>query len=334
MPLFLGFSSWRDHIYRWPLRAVLVLLLLPLALVLFAVHCLNLSLGQQQVLHNLSVTAALAAQTVEETLEETSLFERMLANQSGFRDAITRRDSAQLTRVLQESLQLAPNLSQAVVATPDGTLIALVPRNPELVGQSIAHDEGFLGAQQGGWHPYVSGVHLSEGAGQEKVVDVVLPISEDHAVIGVLMVQHEVGKLRLWLQKIRIEPEGFLYLVDHYNQLVAYPFQVLPGRPKVVSDWPPIAQTNPQIGGTLIFRGGRHQERWLAGVHPVSTTGWRVVAVQPERAVFRLLHRTLWPTGLLVGLLVVLFVNVTWQWLLLQRRRVFRRRGAVKQRRA
>ena len=48
--------------------------------------------------------------------------------------------------------------------------------------------------------------------------------------------------------------------------------------------------------------------------HPIGSTGWRVVAVQPEAAVLRLLHRVLWPMGIAVGLLALILVLIGFSW--------------------
>jgi len=314
--------GWQLRAYSKPLRFFSFLVILPLAIVLFMTHRVNVALGRRQALHNLGVTAELAAQIVERTLQETRLFEQMLAAQPVFRQAIQQRDGPQLTKLLQDSLQLVPRLSLAVVSAPDGTILAVFPEDLGVVGQDIAQDDAFRGAQQGGWHQYVSGVHLQEVGSHEKVVEVACPVQAGSEVIGLLMVQFRVGEVRSWFQKIRVEPGGFLYVVDQHDQLVTYPFQVLPGKPTVVSDWPPVAQAVPETGSTLVFRGGRRHELWLAGVHPVGTTGWRIVAAQPEHEVLRLLHSVLWPMGLLVSLLVTILLTVSLQWVQLQRWRL------------
>jgi hypothetical protein len=126
-----------------------------------------------------------------------------------------------------------------------------------------------------------------------------------------------VEEIKSWLQKLRVEPEGFLYVADHRGQLVVYPFQVLPGKPRSVTDWPPVAVPLGEEGASLIFRGSSGK-RWLAGIHPVGDTGWRVVAVQPEAAALRVLSRTLWPTAGLVALLMLLLVILSLRWARLQ----------------
>jgi len=299
---------------EWALRRsppfLVLLVVVPLAVILAVTHHVNVTLGRRQALHNLSVTAQLAAQIVDETLKGTFLVERMLEAQPAFREAVHRQDRGQLNQLLQQLQPFIPKINFALVATTQGEVIAVYPLNPHLIGRSLAQDEGFQDAQRGGWHPYVSAVHLGAGELLEKVVEVVLPLSDEGTVIGLLQIQYRIEEVKSWLQQIRVEPGGFLYVVDHHDQLVVYPFQILPGKPKVVSDWPPVAAT----GTALAFRNGPRHERWLAGIHQVGATGWRVIAAQPERDVLRLLHRTLWPMGLLVAFLLLLIIIVHLQW--------------------
>ena len=133
-------------------------------------------------------------------------------------------------------------------------------------------------------------------------------------MIELIQVQHRVEEVKSWLQKIRVEPDGFLYVVDHRDQLVIFPFQVLPGKPRVVSDWPPVAHPLTADGAALAFTDRRGGRRWLAGAFPIGTIGWRVVAVQPEASALRVLHRVLWPLGILVGLLALILVAVSMRW--------------------
>jgi hypothetical protein len=67
-------------------------------------------------------------------------------------------------------------------------------------------------------------------------------------------------------------------------------------------------------GTTLVFHNDRDNSQWLAGIAPVGDTGWRVVAVQPERAALRVLRQMLWPMGLVVGVLGVLLFGISLRW--------------------
>ena len=312
------FSSWLLKAYRRPLRSLLALVVLPVVAVFVGTQTVSVSLWRQQALRHLAVTARLAAEIVDETIEETLRFEGQLAAQPEFEDAVSRRDRPAMTRHLQAALAFIPRVDLALVISPQGEVLAAFPADLNLVGRTVNEEEPFRGAREGGWHPYVSAVYLREGPEIEKVVGVVLPVEHDGAVVGLLQFQHRVEEVKSWLQKIRVDPEGFLYVVDHHDQLVVYPFQVLPGKPTVVSDWPPVAYPLPPEGGTLIFHDPRSGQRRLAGMHPIETSGWRVVAVQPERAALGVLRRVLWPMGLLVGLLGLLLVAVSLRWAQLQ----------------
>ena len=170
------------------------------------------------------------------------------------------------------------------------------------------------GARDGGWHPYVSAIRVHDEASFEKIVQVAVPIGRAGHLLGLCIIEYRIESVRLWVQHVRVEPEGFIYAVDQHNQLAVYPFQVLPGKPKVVGDWAPIVQPLLPDGFSMSFRDYRLGRQWLAGVYPIGETGWRVVAVQPDDAVLRVLYQIFFPMGVLVLVLLglVLFVSVRW----------------------
>lgn len=310
-----AFSAWLLAAYRRPLLFLLTVVILPLVLVFVAAHIMNVSLWRTQTLSNLHVTARLAAEIVNETLEETFRFEQQLAADPDVQDALRRRDAATLAQHLAQAIAFAPRVDLALAFAPDGQVIAATPESSAQASRSVTEEEPFRGAQAGGWHPYVSAVYLREGPDIEKVVGVVWPVTDPAGrVLGALQFQHRVEEVKSWLQKIRVEPGGFLYVVDHHDQLVVFPFQVLPGKPKVVSDWPTVSHPLSESGGTLIFTGRQDGARWLAGMALIGDTGWRVVAVQPERAALRVLYRLLWLLGFLIALLALLLVGVSMRW--------------------
>jgi hypothetical protein len=310
-------SAWLLRAYRRPLGFLVGLVILPLAVVVLLTHHANVTLGRRQALQNLRMTAQLAAQAVEETLKQTLRLEQLIAAQPLFVEAVQRRDAAYLTDSLRDLLRFAPTLDQALATTPEGDVIASYPsRSPR--ADSLVQQEGFQGAREGGWHPSISPVHLRDQESLEKVVDVICPVQEGKAIVGVLQSQYRIEAIRSWIQRIRVEPEGFLYVVDQRNQLVVFPFQVLPGKPKVVSDWPPVAQPLPEEGAAITFNDLRSRHRWLAGIYPVPGTGWRVVAVQPELAVYRIIHQVFWPLAIVVLLLLGLILGVSVRWARLQ----------------
>lgn len=274
---------------------------------------LNADLWRRYLLHNLSVTSRLAAEIVGETLQETLRFETLLANQQGFLEDVQHRDRQALTRRLQEALPQVPRAEAALVTTLQGEVLASFPDDPSMTPQSIADEEPFIGAQQNGWSPDVSAVYMRGGEAPEKVISIVLPLQAGETLIGLLQVQHRIEDMKVWLQKVRVEPKGFLYVVDHHDQLVVFPLQILPGRPRIVSSWPPVAQPRSPNGSTLAFLDS-HRHPWLAGIQPVGETGWRVVAVQPEHEALRPFHQMCWTLGALVLLLGIVAVLAGMRW--------------------
>lgn len=312
-----AFSGWLLQAYRRPFGFLLAVVILPLGILFAAAQTVNTALWRRQTLHNLHVTARLASEIVDETLGETVRFEQRLAAEPAFAEALKRRDRVELSERLQETMAFLPRVELATAISSEGVVMASFPVRPELTGRIVVEEEFFLGAKQGGWHPYVSAVYLREEPPLAKVVSVVLPVVQGERVVGVVQFQHLVEEIKSWLQKLRVEPDGFLYVADHRRQLVVHPLQILPGKPKVVSDWPPVAQPLLPDGASLAFADSKGR-RWLSGVHPVGQTGWRVVAVQPEASALKVLHQVFWPLGILMGALGLLLVLLSRRWAQLQ----------------
>ena len=307
-------SAWMLPNYRRPLGFLIGLGVVPLGIILLVAYQLNVSLWRTQALHNLHVTARLASRIIEETLSETVGFERAVAAQPEFLQHLQLRDRAGLRQDMERVLALMPRTDFGMVLSLEAEVLAVYPEHPELIGAHRDQDEAFQGSRSNGWEPYVSGVYLREGPEIEKVVSVILPVRQGDTVLGLLQLQHRVEEIKSWLQKIRIEPEGFLYVVDQHNQLVVHPLQVLPGRPKVVADWPPVAQPLSEQGTTMTFRHGAGGQFWLAGIHPVGELGWRVVAVQPQGAALQAFRRVFWTLAGLIGTLMVVVLILSLGW--------------------
>jgi C4-dicarboxylate-specific signal transduction histidine kinase len=314
-----AFSEWLLKAYRRPLPFLLTLVVLPLLLVLIPTYLLNRTLWLEQRLHHLHTTSRLAAEIIEETLHDTLRAEQILAAQPGLAEAVRRRDAKQLGARLEETLAFLPRVDAAFVLDLEGTVLGAAPHRAELIGRMVEPGEPFRGAKHGGWQPYVSAVYLASESPARKVVAVVSPVRRDGEVVALLQCQHRVEEVKTWLQKIRIEPEGFLYVVDHTDQLVVHPFQLLPGKPKRVSEWPPVAASPlPADGAVLSYTDERTGRAWLSGVSWVEGAGWRVVAVQPERAALSILHQSLWPLAAFSLFLALVLILLMKRWAAVQ----------------
>ena len=156
---------------------------------------------------------------------------------------------------------------------------------------------------------------MREGPALEKVISVSFPILQGERLVGLLQVEQRIEDVKSWLQKIRVSPRGFLYVVDQHDRLVVFPYQLVPGKPMTVSSWPPVAQPPGETGSTLLYRSAKTGERWLAGVYPVGRLGWRVVTTQPEQAALQTLRGVFAILALLVVAAVGLVGVVGSRWL-------------------
>ncbi len=306
-------SDWLLRFYRRPLSFLLGLVFIPLLIVVVAAYQVNARLLREQSLHNLGITARLAAEIVDRTLQETWRLEQLLA-QEGLADAIKTRRPEAMQRQLEALVQLMPTAVSAHMLDVSGRVLAAYP--PALERASAAEEGWFREAREPAWHPSVSAVYLqdeADGAPRPKVVSVTCPLLGHDDVLGLLQVEYRVDDVKSWLQTVRVEPEGFLYVVDQQDQLVVYPYQVLPGTPKRVSSWPPVAQPVDRAGSTLVFKD-RHQRAWLAAVQPVGRTRWRVIATQPADAAMRTVSHVFVWLGLMCVLLFGLIVLISLRW--------------------
>lgn len=160
----------------------------------------------------------------------------------------------------------------------------------------------------------VSGVYLLDEASGEKMVRVSSAVHNGPQLVGAVQVQYRLGELSRWLEKVRVEPEGFLYVVDREGHLVTYPFQLLPGKPKDVSGWAPVAHQASAQGHLIRFRYGSPARPWTAAVIALEPYGWRVIAQQPDAAMLKPLRRLLGSCTALLILLGSLMSLLTLRW--------------------
>ena len=307
------FSAWLWRTFRRPRRFLFLVVMLPMVAVVVATHQLNVALTRRQALHNLAVTARLGAQIVQETLDATLRAQRILLAQPGFSSAVQRSDRQQLTQLLRNALPYIPRVDLVIVLNAQGDVVASYPEDQAPPGKHLGDRDPFLGGRNQ-LEPYVSAVYLRDGPQVEKVVGVVYPVVHGGAVVGLLQFQHRVEDVKSWLQSIRVDPDGFLYVVDHHQQLVVHPMQVLPGEPLLVSHWPPVAAPLPSDSAALRYRDAATRRVWLSGLAPVGFTGWRVVAVQPEASALQSVRRVFWTLSLLVVLLLAGLVGISLRW--------------------
>lgn len=317
------FPSWFLTLYRRP-RIFLTVLGIPLIAACAWLYTVHERQWRAQASHHLAVAARLAARTIHEELTRTRQIEDAVASRPGFIASVKRRDRTSLDNALTMLLDVTPMIDRVSVTEPTGKPLAEVgapltdaeresAREPQEESQAPSArapdplpvpDEAQL----------VSGVHLRDAASGEKVVGVSTPVRDGPTTIGMLQVQYRLQEISRWLEKIRIEPAGFLYVVDQEGRLVAHPYQLLPGQPKDVSRWAPVAGSTSTLGTFIRFAQGAARQPWTAAVVSIEPYGWRVVAQQPDSAMLKPFRRLVGSFVLLVGLLAGVITWLVLRW--------------------
>lgn len=328
--------NWLLRLYRHPVLFLTTILIIPLTVIGLWLTVVNERQWRSREANDLLVAARLAARILQEELAQTLDAQHALVSHPAFREAVRRREGAALLPNLQVLTEAMPMVDRASVRDARGHLIASVPargaEDESALPLDSSEDDVSVASLA------VSGVSLRSRASGEKVITISSPIhppspdiqtlgaEEDNAraaserrragdaVIGTLQMQYRMSAVSRWVEKIRLESSGFLYVADQHGFLVAYPFQILPGHPKNVSAWPPVGEDASANGRLMRFAQGRPARRWTAAIVALEPFGWRVVAQQPDAMMLKPFYELV---GSFAGLLVVPLLLVSmlvWRW--------------------
>ena len=124
------FSGWLMYAFRRPLLFLLSVVIVPLVILFVSTTMASTALWRRQSLHNLEVTARLAAEIVDETLADTFRFEQQLAAQPAFIDAVRLGNGPEASRHLQDTLAVLPRVAQAGRVSRPGCEVRFVGPEP------------------------------------------------------------------------------------------------------------------------------------------------------------------------------------------------------------
>lgn len=306
-----AFPRWFLSLYRRPSAFLLMLLAIPLVVICVWLYVANERQWRAREGEDLLVTARLASRIVQEELTRVRQIEEAVVARRAFVEAVRRGDRGDLTASLELFLAATPMIDRVTVRDGPGQVLADVWAD----GHEPLDADPASGPSLVTWDHPVSGVYLRDQASGEKVVGVSSPIQDGDKRLGTLQAQYRLEELSRWMAKLRIEPSGFVYVTDHQGHLVAYPFQLLPGAPKDVSQWAPVSVPATERGQLLRFRQGQGSAHaWTAAIVTIEPFGWRVVAQQPDAAMLKPLHWLVWSFASLMGLLAYLLGVLVLRW--------------------
>ncbi|MBI4354298.1 MAG: cache domain-containing protein [Candidatus Omnitrophica bacterium] len=303
---------WFLRLYRHPVLFLTTVLVVPIVAMALWLIVVNERQWRHREAEDLLVASRLAGRILREELTQTLEAEQAIVSQPTFREAVRRGDRQLLAASLRLLAEAMPMVDDVSVLDARGRPLASIPedsRESRPVAAVEASDpSAFAGA------PSISGVYLRSRASGDKVITVSTPITNHDTPIGMLQMQYRLSAVSQWVDKVRIEPSGFLYIVDQYGLLVAYPFQVLPGSPKNVSAWPPVAAETSAEGRLIRFRHGQPARRWTAAATTIEPFGWRVIAQQSDAVMLRPFYELVGSFAVLLLVLMAVISALVLRW--------------------
>ncbi|MBI3088018.1 MAG: cache domain-containing protein [Candidatus Omnitrophica bacterium] len=306
---WLSFPAWFLELYRQPLAFLITAIGIPLLGLCVWLYAENERGWRAREGEDLLVAARLASRIIREELDQTRQIEDALGSRPAFIDAVKRGDRGALETSLQLLLDVTPMIDRVMVLDLEGRPLAAVAAAADASSATAEPPRPHAGRGQP-----VSGVYLRDAASGEKVVAVSSPVYEGNAALGLLQVQYRLQDISRWLDKVRVEPGGFVYVVDQAGFLVSYPFQLVPGQPKSVSTWPPVKRPLTPQGEVMRFWQGRPAGPWTAAVAAVEPFGWRVIAQQADAVMLRPFYRIVLSFLALIGLLAGILAFFLLRW--------------------
>lgn len=177
----------------------------------------------------LSAAAQVTAAFVATEMDGVGELEELALKDSDFVAALGSGPTHdQLTKIrvtLDELVALKSDYAFASVATGDGTILAISPPDPTIVGQNFAYRDWYVGVMRTG-KTYVSNAYVSAVAGSPHIVGVGTPIyaaapSGQHgAMLGILLIGYKIAAVQAFVTHLSTLQHIGLQLADQQGTLM------------------------------------------------------------------------------------------------------------------
>jgi PAS domain S-box-containing protein len=188
---------------------------------------------------------------------------------------------------MERALQLQRDATLVSIYDVDGTLRAIAPNDPQLVGQSFAHRDWYKGVVHR-WEPYVSEVYRPRAAPQALSVAVAVPIKDEHGKpIGIIAAAYSLQRISRWLPESH---DRNIRVVDQKGQLLATPGIDVFSAPQDLSGHEVVKRVLAGEQGSGLFEhshGSGHagEGKFLVTFKPIPSLGWGVLTFVPYSVV-------------------------------------------------
>lgn len=178
----------------------------------------------------LTATAQVTAAFVAKEMDGVAELEQLTVKAAGFVAALGPGEAGQyrldvLQVALNQLATLEPDFQFASLQDGEGTLWAISPENPSLVGQNFAYRDWYAGVMRTGT-TYVSNAYVSSVVGAPLLVGVATPIYGAHpagqrgSLLGILLVGYKIGSVQAFTNHLSSLQQIGLQLADQQGTLM------------------------------------------------------------------------------------------------------------------
>jgi signal transduction histidine kinase/DNA-binding response OmpR family regulator len=285
--------------------AVLAFGLLPLALLTYFSITLSSDAVGEEVETRLHTTASLSSSVVNQELTGLSDLVESYALRPSLAESVEVGDQQRIVTHLRGLRAARPGIFTTFLATPDGTLVEIVPMTPSIVGKNFAFRDWYRGVTSTG-RPYVSELYRTQAAGHPLVVAAAAFVRDGRGnPIGILVAAYGVGHLQEFTDDISRAQGVALKVTDQHGNLVAQPGGVT----KLISQ-----RADPRVGAALDGRRGittvdTAEGSRVSAYAPVASFGWTVTSSIPSNTAFHAIGELRSAVLAIAGVLALLLLG-------------------------
>lgn len=245
----------------------------------------ELTLSRRQSLANL------AAVVLKEKLDRIIDVGISFATRVQFRKFIEEGKWDEAVKILERAPKDFPYIDNAALFDPQGTIWAVTPPIPEVIGQNFAYRDYYKGVSKN-WQPYISEVFKRAVEPKYNIISVAIPIRSDavretdRKIIGILLLTIKLDTILEWARQIDIGTEGFVYFVDTKGHIAGHPKLSSSGEVVDFSEVPAVKKVIQGERGVEVTYNQVEKEERISAYEPVLGYGWGVIAQQPTITAF------------------------------------------------
>ena len=266
---------------RWRLSLlIVVLMILPIAAFAFYISRVTKTQVETQAGIESTQIARISATLVEEHFRQSTAFLESISTRPALLQAWKDHDTSKVRWHLEKARRKRPDFSFVSIYSLDGTMRAIDPPQPELIGQNYGFRDWYKGVSSD-WKPYISEVYRTAVTPQDLVIAIVVPLYDQHGKpIGILMGADPLQTLSQRLVETELAGGWSILLVDQNAHLAARKHIGAPSAIVDLSDYEPIKrlQAGNSGHGTFVREGVASFTHY----EPVPSYRWGVLVEQPS----------------------------------------------------